>query len=132
MSILILSFCTNEKIVLKEKTKNLIELPSGVSYSDIKVGDGPEIKNLPLVKANYILYLSNGVELQNSKKMKVTLDLKYGEGSFIRGFLEGVAGMKKGGERKIFVPSELGYGGDRNGNIPPGSDLIFVVSIKND
>jgi FKBP-type peptidyl-prolyl cis-trans isomerase len=102
-----------------------------LEIKDLVVGKGAEAKSGDTVKVHYVGTLLNGTEFDASKKHGTepfTFDL--GKGRVIKGWDDGVAGMKEGGKRKLTIPPHLGYGprgaGDR---IPPNSTLVFEVEL---
>jgi peptidylprolyl isomerase len=111
------------------------EMPNGLKYTDVKVGDGATAKAGNKVSVNYTGWLSdNGAK---GKKFDSSLDrgqpfqFTLGAHQVIAGWDEGVAGMKVGGKRTLIIPPELGYGarGAGGGAIPPNATLIFDVDL---
>jgi peptidylprolyl isomerase len=106
-----------------------ITTPSGLKIQDLKVGDGPSPKMGQTVKVHYIGWLENGTEFNNSHKgAGKPVDFTLGE--VIQGWNEGLASMKVGGKRKLFIPSNLAYGPQgKPPTIPPNSNLIFEIEL---
>lgn len=107
---------------------------NGVIINDILVGSGAEIKPGQVATVHYILSLSDGAVIQNSKDLGAPFEFTLGAGGVIPGWELGFAGMKAGGVRTIVIPPELGYGASQAGPIPANSTLIFtieLVGIKN-
>jgi FKBP-type peptidyl-prolyl cis-trans isomerase len=104
---------------------------SGLKYSDLKKGDGAEAKKGKRVYVHYTGWLKNGKKFDSSLDRKEPFDFRLGAGEVIKGWDEGVAGMKVGGKRKLIIPPELGYGerGTPDGAIPPNSELTFEVEL---
>ena len=103
--------------------------PSGLSITDIKVGDGDEATPGKRVTVNYIGTLENGKEFDKSYG-RGPFSFPLGAGQVIKGWDEGVEGMKVGGKRKLVIPSELGYGSrGAGGVIPPDATLVFEVEL---
>ena len=102
-----------------------------LEVKDLVVGKGAEAKAGDTVKVHYVGTLLNGEEFDASKKHGTepfTFDL--GRGRVIKGWDEGVAGMKVGGKRKLTIPPHLGYGARGAGaKIPPNSTLVFEVEL---
>jgi FKBP-type peptidyl-prolyl cis-trans isomerase len=114
-----------------EKTKDgFIVTKSGLKYKDIKVGTGPEVKAGDVVVVNYKGWLDNGTVFDSSKKPGgQPISVPVGRGQVIKGWDEGLQGMKKGGVRELTIPPDLGYGSDDMGTIPPNSTLHFEVDL---
>jgi FKBP-type peptidyl-prolyl cis-trans isomerase FkpA len=105
---------------------------TGLKYEDLKVGDGDEAKAGDTVSVHYTGWLaSNGSKFDSSLDRNEPFEFELGAGKVIKGWDEGVAGMKVGGKRKLKIPSKLGYGsrGAPGGKIPPNSDLVFEVEL---
>ncbi|MDF2695379.1 MAG: FKBP-type peptidyl-prolyl cis-trans isomerase [Labilithrix sp.] len=102
-----------------------------LEIKDLAVGKGAEAKSGDTVKVHYVGKLLNGEEFDASKKHGTepfTFDL--GKGRVIKGWDDGVAGMKEGGKRKLTIPPHLGYGARGAGaKIPPNSTLVFEVEL---
>jgi FKBP-type peptidyl-prolyl cis-trans isomerase len=103
---------------------------SGLEYWDIKVGTGPTAVRGQMVKVHYTGWLTNGKKFDSSVDRAEPFTFTLGQGQVIKGWDEGVAGMKVGGKRQLRIPPELGYG-DRGagGVIPPNATLIFDVEL---
>jgi peptidylprolyl isomerase len=105
--------------------------PDDLVIEDIVVGDGPEAKAGSSIKAHYVgVAHSTGEEFDASWNRGAPLDFQLGTGQVIKGWDDGIAGMKVGGRRKLIIPASLAYG-DRGagGVIKPGEALIFVVDL---
>lgn len=108
---------------------------SGLQYEDLTVGNGAEATAGNNVTVHYTGWLQNadgsaGRKFDSSKDRNETFEFPLGAGHVIRGWDEGVQGMKVGGVRKLIIPSELGYGArGAGGVIPPNATLIFEVEL---
>ena len=102
----------------------------GLQYWDIKVGTGATATKGQTVKVHYTGWLTNGKKFDSSVDRGEPFEFQLGAGMVIKGWDEGVAGMKIGGKRQLRIPPQLGYG-DRGagGVIPPGATLIFDVEL---
>ena len=101
----------------------------GLQYWDIKVGTGATAVTGKQVTVNYTGWLTTG-KLFDSSVGKKPFPFKLGAGDVIKGWDEGVAGMKVGGKRQLRIPPDLAYG-QRGypGLIPPNSTLVFDVEL---
>lgn len=106
-----------------------VKTSSGLQYWDIKVGTGPEAKSGSKVKVHYTGWLTSGKKFDSSVG-SAPFELTLGQGEVIKGWDEGVAGMKVGGKRQLKIPPDLAYGEDGHPpQIPPNSTLIFDVTL---
>jgi FKBP-type peptidyl-prolyl cis-trans isomerase len=104
--------------------------PAGLVKEDEKVGTGPEAKAGDHVVVHYTGRLTDGTKFDSSLDRNEPFDFTLGAGQVIKGWDQGVAGMKKGGKRKLTIPSDLGYG--KTGSppkIPPDATLVFDVEL---
>jgi FKBP-type peptidyl-prolyl cis-trans isomerase len=113
------------------KTKGKpVSTPSGLKYWELKKGAGAVAKAGDAVHVHYTGWLTDGKKFDSSVDRGSPFDFKLGAGMVIRGWDEGVAGMKVGGKRQLHIPAELGYGARGAGNaIPPNAELIFDVEL---
>lgn len=103
---------------------------SGLQYWDIKIGTGQEAKSGDKVKVHYTGWFTSGKKFDSSVDAHQPYSFTLGQGSVIKGWDEGVAGMKVGGKRQLRIPPELAYGENGYKNIiPPNSTLIFDVQL---
>ena len=110
-------------------------LPSGLKYATTAEGSGEPAKAGNEVTVRYTGWLDEagkkGKKFDSTEDQGKPFKFTLGEGLVIKGWEEGIAGMKKGEERTLFIPSDLGYGkeGTPGGPIPPNADLIFDVKL---
>jgi FKBP-type peptidyl-prolyl cis-trans isomerase len=105
-------------------------LPDGLEYWDIKEGTGPAAKKGDKVKVHYTGWLTSGKKFDSSVDRNEPFAFTLGAGQVIKGWDEGVDGMKVGGKRQLRIPPELGYGSRGSGGvIPPNATLIFDVEL---
>jgi FKBP-type peptidyl-prolyl cis-trans isomerase len=103
---------------------------SGLEYWDIKVGTGAAAQIGKHVKVDYTGWLTNGKKFDSSVGTGKPFDFMLGASQVIKGWDEGVAGMKVGGKRQLRIPPDLAYGkGGYSTIIPPNSTLIFDVRL---
>ena len=103
--------------------------PSGLQYHDEQVGTGAEARAGDHVVVHYTGTLTDGKKFDSSRDRGQPFHFPLGEGRVIRGWDEGVAGMKVGGRRRLVIPPELGYGSRGVGPIPANSTLVFDVEL---
>lgn len=108
---------------------------TGLQYDDKIIGDGPEAKTGDHVTVHYTGWLQNsdgsaGKKFDSSKDRSEPFEFPLGAGHVIKGWDQGVQGMKVGGARTLIIPSALGYGArGAGGAIPPNATLIFDVEL---
>lgn len=108
----------------------MVELDSGLKYEDLEEGTGTEATAGNKVTVHYTGWLEDGSKFDSSHDRNDPFQFSLGAGMVIKGWDEGVAGMKIGGKRKLTIPSELGYGANGAGGvIPPNATLIFDVEL---
>ncbi|UCD62867.1 MAG: FKBP-type peptidyl-prolyl cis-trans isomerase [Candidatus Zixiibacteriota bacterium] len=119
----------------KVKKPEFITTESGLKYADLVVGEGKEAVNGMQVECHYTLWIADendepGQKLQSSKDMGRTFEFKVG-GPLIKGWNEGMLGMKEGGTRMLIIPPELGYGNSPppGSGIPKDKNLIFKIEF---
>lgn len=103
--------------------------PSGLRITDLELGTGAEAVSGMTVSVNYRGTLENGKEFDSSYG-RGPFSFPLGAGRVIRGWDEGVAGMRVGGKRKLVIPPDLAYGErGAGGVIPPNATLVFEVEL---
>ena len=103
---------------------------SGLEYWDIKVGTGAVAESGQHVRVDYTGWLTNGKKFDSSVGTGRPFGFKLGAGQVIKGWDEGVAGMKVGGKRQLRIPPDLAYGAKGYpGVIPANATLIFDVQL---
>jgi peptidylprolyl isomerase/FKBP-type peptidyl-prolyl cis-trans isomerase FkpA len=102
-----------------------------LKIEDIEVGTGAEVKSGDTVVMHYTgTFADDGEKFDSSVDRGIPFETVIGVGHVIKGWDEGVPGMKVGGKRKLYIPYTLGYGEHGAGEvIPPGADLIFEVEL---
>lgn len=108
----------------------LIKTASGLQYVDLVVGKGREAHAGETATVHYTGTLVDGKKFDSSKDRNKPFSFRLGAGQVIKGWDEGVEGMKIGGTRKLVIPPQLGYGSRGAGSaIPPNATLIFIVEL---
>ena len=105
--------------------------PSGLRFEELNVGDGVEATGSgQTVEVHYTGWLEDGTKFDSSVDRGEPFGFPLGAGYVIKGWDEGVVGMRVGGKRKLTIPSELGYGArGAGGVIPPHATLVFEVEL---
>jgi FKBP-type peptidyl-prolyl cis-trans isomerase FkpA len=107
-----------------------IKTPSGLTIEDLVVGSGDAAKAGQRVSVHYTGWTTDGKKFDSSKDRNQAFSFSLGRGEVIRGWDEGVTGMKIGGKRKLTIPPDLGYGSrGAGGVIPPNATLLFEVEL---
>jgi len=105
-------------------------IPSGLVTEDLVLGDGDVAQAGRTVLVHYIGWLADGQQFDSSRARHDPLDFALGAGDVIRGWDQGIAGMRVGGKRKLTIPPELAYGDQGCGGvIPPHATLVFEVEL---
>ena len=101
-----------------------------LEIQEMAAGSGAEAKAGQTVHVHYTGWLTNGKKFDSSVDRGTPFSFKLGAGQVIKGWDQGVAGMKPGGKRKLTIPPELAYGARGfPGAIPPNSTLVFEVEL---
>ncbi len=111
------------------KSEGWVEQKSGLKVWDVKEGEGDSCPIGATVKVHYTGWLTDGTEFDSSKKSGRN-PVEFPLALLVKGWQEGVPGMKPGGIRRLYVPAELGYGAKgAGGQIPPDATLVFVIEL---
>jgi FKBP-type peptidyl-prolyl cis-trans isomerase FkpA len=107
-----------------------ITTPTGLKYEDLVEGTGDPAKAGQIISVHYTGWLADGKKFDSSKDRGEPFPFALGQGQVIKGWDEGVQGMKVGGKRKLTIPPQLGYGSrGAGGAIPPNATLVFEVEL---
>lgn len=122
---------TDQTMTTTSTTDNTNASPSGqLKIEDLQVGSGREVKSGDTVTMNYTGTLTDGTKFDSSYDRNQPFTTQIGVGQVIKGWDEGILGMKVGGKRRLTIPADLGYGATGAGDkIPPNSTLIFEVEL---
>lgn len=101
----------------------------GVEIQDVVVGTGDEVVDGARVEVHYVGMLENGSVFDESRPRGSSFDFRVGGGEVIRGWEDGLLGMRVGGTRRLVIPASLGYGSRGAGSIPGGATLYFEVEL---
>jgi peptidylprolyl isomerase len=110
--------------------EDIITTPSGLQYVDTVVGTGAMPESGQRVTVHYTGTLTDGTKFDSSRDLNQPFAFRIGVGQVIKGWDEGVGTMRVGGQRKLIIPPELGYGArGAGGVIPPNATLLFDVEL---
>jgi peptidylprolyl isomerase len=113
-----------------KKEEKIITTKSGLKYVELKEGTGKAAKAGDTVDVHYTGWLTNGKKFDSSVDSGKPFSFSLGAGQVIKGWDEGVAGMKEGGKRKLMIPPALAYGADGRPPVIPGNaELVFEVEL---
>ncbi len=117
---LILIGCNNKEIIMG----------NGLIIEDKLIGEGVVAEKYSIATVHYTGRLEKGKQFDSSKQIgREPLRFTLGAGQVIKGWDQGIIGMKVGGQRKLIIPPHLGYGDQDMGVIPPNSTLIFNIEL---
>lgn len=104
--------------------------PSGVRYVDLQLGQGDEAQLGKIVEVHYTGWLQDGTRFDSSRDREHPFTFRLGTGDAIKGWDEGLLGMKVGGKRKLIIPPELGFGKQGIGSVvPPNAVLVYDFEL---
>jgi peptidylprolyl isomerase len=104
--------------------------PTSLVVEDLRAGEGPGCVAGQSVVVHYVgVSWSSGQEFDASWERRKTFVFRLGAGAVIKGWELGVVGMKVGGQRRLVVPPDLGYGARAMGRIKPNETLVFIVDL---
>lgn len=104
-------------------------MDGGLYVRDVRVGGGRTVGRGDEVAVRYATWLPDGAMMDANVAPAAPREFRLGARQVIRGWDQGVAGMRVGGQRQLVVPPSLGYGSRRVGNIPPNATLVFLVEV---
>lgn len=120
-----------KKAPKKEKAAKVTKTKDGLEITDTKVGDGAEAKLGSKITVHYRGTFKDGKEFDSSYGAGQPITFELAVGRLIKGWTDGIPGMKVGGKRHLSIPWKLAYGerGTPDGTIPPKTDLLFDVEL---
>jgi FKBP-type peptidyl-prolyl cis-trans isomerase FkpA len=122
--------CNRSAPAASATTATEVTMPDGLKYTDDAVGTGAEATAGKTVSVHYTGWLLDGTKFDSSRDRNQPFSFPLGGGRVIKGWDEGVAGMKVGGKRTLTIPPNLGYGAQGAGGvIPPNATLKFEVEL---
>ena len=104
---------------------------SGLYIEDVVTGTGAVADSGKILNVYYAGWLSNGRQFDSNRGASAPFQMQLGVTSLIRGWTEGLVGMRVGGRRRLVVPPALGYGTVSQPRIPAGSVLVFEIDLVN-
>ena len=105
-------------------------IPAALIKEDLVLGKGATANHGDDVVVHYVGWLENGQQFDSSRARRDPLDFALGAGDVIKGWDQGIEGMKQGGKRKLTIPAALAYGEHGCGGvIPPHATLVFEVEL---
>jgi peptidylprolyl isomerase len=99
--------------------------PSGVKYTDLRPGQGEEAALGKIIEVHYIGWLEDGFKFDSSRDRNIPFTFRLGAGDVLKGWDEGLLGMKVGGRRQLIIPPELGFGKQGVGSVVPPNSVLF-------
>jgi FKBP-type peptidyl-prolyl cis-trans isomerase FkpA len=133
MGVLLLVVVGVVYIALTGQNRNTVEQAAppvtALMIEDIVIGDGQEAKIGDTVSVHYTGWLLDGTKFDSSLDRNQPFEFTIGEGRVIRGWDEGLPGMRPGGKRELTIPPNMAYGPTGTGSIPPNATLIFEVEL---
>jgi len=104
--------------------------PSGLRFTDLRVGQGQEATEGKIVEVHYTGWLKDGKKFDSTETCQKPMTFRMGAGDVIKGLDEGITGMREGGKRRLIIPPSLGLGKQGAGGvIPPNAVLIYEVEL---
>jgi FKBP-type peptidyl-prolyl cis-trans isomerase FkpA len=107
----------------------MTRLSSGLYLRDVVEGSGSPARAGQRVALRYITWLPDGRQLDDNVGDPGPLEFQLGRGVVIRGWEQGIAGMRPGGQRMLVVPPALAYGRSGRGAVPPDAVLVFLIEL---
>jgi FKBP-type peptidyl-prolyl cis-trans isomerase FkpA len=104
--------------------------PSGLKYTDLELGQGEEARTGKILEVHYVGWIDKGARFDSSRDREHPFTFRLGAGDAIKGWDEGLVGMKVGGKRRLTIPPELGFGKQGVGSVvPPNAILVYEFEL---
>jgi len=133
LALVMLAACATaqqEDTTMTTEETTLVTTESGLQYEIVQPGEGEPAQKGNTVEVHYTGWLMDGAKFDSSLDRNQTFSFRLGDNHVIRGWEEGVLGMKPGEKRVLIIPPELGYGSrGAGGVIPPNATLKFEVEL---
>jgi peptidylprolyl isomerase len=120
-----IDFAPSLNVDLSKMTKTA----SGLYYRDLETGTGMQVNGKMRVWVHYTGWLTNGVKFDSNASSEPPLEVDVARGRAIKGWDEGLQGVRAGGRRQLVLPATLGYGSSQSGLIPPDAVLVFDITV---
>jgi FKBP-type peptidyl-prolyl cis-trans isomerase len=118
-------FAEQEKGHSDAPTGREVVNPSGLRYLDLRPGQGDEAQLGKIVEVHYVGWLDDGTKFDSSRNDDRPFTFRLGAGDAIKGWDEGLVGMRVGGKRKLTIPPDLGFGRQGVGNVVPPNAVLY-------
>ena len=104
--------------------------PSGLKYTDLALGQGEEARTGKILEVQYVGWIDKGPKFDSSRDREHPFTFRLGAGDALKGWDEGLVGMKVGGKRRLTIPPELGFGKQGVGSVvPPNAVLVYEFEL---
>jgi len=104
--------------------------PSGLKYTDLELGQGEEARTGKILEVQYVGWIDKGAKFDASRDREHPFTFRLGAGDAIKGWDEGLVGMKVGGKRRLTIPPGLGFGKQGVGSVvPPNAILVYEFEL---
>lgn len=125
------SGCSHKASSADSKSGKSTPAPGALAIDEVKPGEGATAVKGKTVSVHYAGHLTDGTKFDSSYDRGQPIEFHLGAGEVIKGWDQGIEGMKVGGKRKLTIPPELAYGarGTPGGPIPPNATLVFDVEL---
>jgi FKBP-type peptidyl-prolyl cis-trans isomerase len=125
------SGCSHKASSAASDSKKTAPAPGALAVDEVKAGEGATAVKGKTVSVHYAGHLTDGTKFDSSYDRGQPIEFHLGAGEVIKGWDQGIEGMKVGGKRKLTIPPELAYGarGTPGGPIPPNATLVFDVEL---